>query len=63
MMYFPSNDATNVNAILTPLAGFSLPEADVHIAVIVLTDVKPYKYKVLDVSIVPTIVPASSLKF
>jgi hypothetical protein len=24
---------------------FSLPEADVYIAVIVLTDVKPYKYK------------------
>jgi hypothetical protein len=45
------NDATSVNAFY--FAGYSRPsswcfllEADVYIAVIVLTDVKPYKYKI-----------------
>jgi hypothetical protein len=32
-------------ANLNPELVFSLPEADVYIAVIVLMDVKPYKYK------------------
>jgi hypothetical protein len=32
-------------AIFNPWAGIFSPEADVYIAVIVLTDIKPYKYK------------------
>jgi hypothetical protein len=49
MSYFLGNDATSVSAFYfvgysQPLSWcFSLPEADVYIAVIVLTDVKPYK--------------------
>jgi hypothetical protein len=49
MSYFLGNDATCVNAFYfvgfsqPPELVFSLPEADVYIDVIVLTDVKPYK--------------------
>jgi hypothetical protein len=47
--YFLGNDATSVNAFYfvghsQPLSWF-FSESDVYIAVIVLTDVKPYKYK------------------
>jgi hypothetical protein len=51
MSYFLGNDATSVNAFYfvdysqPPELVFSLPEADVYLAVIALTDVKPYKYK------------------
>jgi hypothetical protein len=48
MSYFLGYDATSENAFYfvgysKPELVFSLPEADVCIAVIVLTDVKPYK--------------------
>jgi hypothetical protein len=48
IMYFLGNDAASVNAFYFVgysqlLLVFSLSEADVYIAVIVLTDVKPYK--------------------
>jgi hypothetical protein len=50
MSYFLGNDATSVNTFYfvgfsQPLLVCSHPEADVCIAIIVLTDVKPYKYK------------------
>jgi hypothetical protein len=50
MSLFLGNDATSVNAFYfvgfsQPLSWLFSPEADVYIAVIVLTDVKPYKYK------------------
>jgi hypothetical protein len=49
MSYFLGNDATSVNAFYfagysQPISWcFSLPQADVYTAIIVLTDVKPYK--------------------
>jgi hypothetical protein len=48
MSYFLGNDATSVNAFYfvdysQPELVFSLPDADVYIAVIVLTNVEPYK--------------------
>jgi hypothetical protein len=49
MSYLLGNDATSVNAFYfvgysqPPELVFSLREADVYIAVIVLTDVKSYK--------------------
>jgi hypothetical protein len=48
--YFLGNDANCVNAFYfvgysQPLSWCSLPDADVYMAVTVLTDVKPDKYK------------------
>jgi hypothetical protein len=52
MSYFLGNDANGINAFYfagysqPPELVFSLPEAHVYIAVFVLTDVKPYNYKI-----------------
>jgi hypothetical protein len=50
MSFFLGNDALVLTLFISlsihnPWAGYSVPEADAYIAVIVLTDVKPYKYK------------------